>query len=520
MIRQIIISICFICFIPNFNWAQEIELLRSEIDAKTYDYLYFIPLKTNSLITVQHFSKAGNSSNQWELRLYSYNFKKKDSKIINTTSGYELIEYYDDEDSIFYAFFGGEGNSNRFEVIKYNYLNGKISQSKTYNDQRISYEKFDIINNIQFISGLKSPSVGAYIGQLFYTLTLVPIINGSKVFDVQPSVLIKFPDDKSKNIILDLKGESEILSSKIDKKSGNYGLVIRNTLKRKTTFHYYEIDQLGDLKYHNILEKLGVNNLLTGQLVDAKDASFSFIGTYNEDPHKRSDKGSNAIGMYVSKILDGKESMVKFHSFSDFKNAPQALDFHNRKRFEDSQRKGDTLDFGFKLLVHENVLQFDSSYVVLAERYSPEYHYETSNNIYGSIYNEQIFDGFRFSYAFAVAFDSDGNLLWDNIFSISDIISYNLEENVIVYFDGNTQVLLYYFDGKIVSKVISGNEIVYRKDESEVQTVGDNERIVYENYGKIYHWYGPYFLLTGYQIVANDRAEKRKVYFFVKIKFD
>jgi len=41
-----------------------------------------------------------------------------------------------------------------------------------------------------------------------------------------------------------------------------------------------------------------------------------------------------------------------------------------------------------------------------------------------------------------------------------------------------------------------------------------------ENYGKIYHWYGQYFLLTGFQIVLNKMGEKRKVYFLLKLKFD
>ena len=102
---------------------------------------------------------------------------------------------------------------------------------------------------------------------------------------------------------------------------------------------------------------------------------------------------------------------------------------------------------------------------------------------------------------------------------MSNIISYNLDENVIVYFDGTTEVFLYYFDGKIFSKVISGNEIVYREEETEVRTVNNNEEVLYENYGKIYHWYGPYFLLTGYQVVVDSRAKKRKVYFFLKLKF-
>jgi hypothetical protein len=507
-----------ILFFPPKLSAQDSQLLRNEIDAKTYDYLYFIPIDAKGLITIQHKIRSSDKQDEWILEHFNTNMKPFITHGFSLTSGYKLLEYFDDEDSLFYAFFGSSTGSYRFEVIRYNYISQKISVTKKYNKQNASYDFFDVLENNQFVAGIQNPKTIDNIGQLFYSLTIVPIFTGSKIYSSPPTLLV-FNEVGTKSMVFDLKGESEIFATQVNKKSKTYAIIVRNRYKHKTSFHYYEFDSKGIEKSHIQLLDLAKRNLLMGKLVSQSDSSFSLIGTYNDDTKMRLDKNSLSSGIYVSKIRGNQEIMVQFHPFSSFKNAKQALDFRLRKKLEESKRVGEAIDFGFKLLVHDEIFQVDSSYIVLAESYYPEFHHETFQNMYGSMYSEQVFDGYRFSHSIAAAFNQNGQLLWDNVFTINDIISYNIDENVVVYFDENMQVLLYYFDGKIYSQVINGNEILFRKEETEVETVKKNETILYENYGHIYHWYGSYFLLTGYQIIADNKDQKRKVFFFVKLKF-
>jgi hypothetical protein len=504
----------------SFSEVKAQELLRGEIDSKEYDYLYFIPIRENGLISIQHKNHFSGSTEGWLLSHYATSLKQKHQLSFETRSAYTLLDYFDDQDSLVYAFFGATGANGRIEVVRFNYKSGSLRKSQIVNTKHISYDYFNILGQNHFIAGVKNPSAGASFGQFFYTLTLVPIINGSKVYSVPPTLLIhNFKTKESSQKMIDLKGVSGILSTQTNPSAGIYGMVIRNRWKRRTTLHYYEYGADGAEQHKLQLFKLASKNILTGNLISTNDSAFLFMGTYNGDPKKRIHVNSIATGMFISKIKNGKVLWVKFHPFSSFNNAKRALDFRNRKRIEKQDRRGDPTNFGFKLLVHEDVLQQDSSYIIIAESYYPEYHYESYYNVYGSMYSEQIFDGYRFSNSIVAAFGKNGELIWDNNFAIEDILTYNLDENLIVYFDGESQVLLYYTEGYIKSKIISGNEMVFAEEKTEVQTVHEKERVVFENYGKIYHWYGPYFILSGYQVVSDIRGKRRKVFFFLKIQF-
>ena len=516
------LNILFTVVFLSFSFAvssQGGRLLRQEIDAADYDFLYFIPLEERGLLTLQHSVHFKSGNDFWEINRYSKHLKLLDKTKFTTGPGHMLIEYDDDGDSLFYGFFAEKEGSRKYEIIKYNYLSGKLSKITGAGESRTVCKHFDVVGKTGFVAGIKEASAGAYFLQTLYSITLIPAFTGSKVYDIQPQIFYNSTSGKSGKITLELKGESVIFATGANPKTRAYSLIIKNIYKRKSTLYYYEFDENGKKIRQTVLPRLNERNLLSGQLILTGDSSLAFVGTYNNDKRHSFSTNVQTTGIFVSTLKEGKESIVKFHPFSEFTNAKKALDFRTLQRFENSKRKGENIDLGFNLLMHNDIINIDSVHLLIAESYYPEYHYETYSNFYGSMYSDQIFDGYRFNYAFAAAFNDAGDLLWDNTFKMSNIISYNLDENVIVYFDGTTEVFLYYFDGKIYSKVISGNEIVYREEETEVRTVNNNEEVLYENYGKIYHWYGPYFLLTGYQVVVDSRAKKRKVYFFLKLKF-
>lgn len=511
----------FLTVVVERAFPQSNRLLRGEINAKDYDFLYFIPVGENGLITLVHYAKFRSSHDFWRINLYSENLNLLHQRDFQTGPGHKLIEYNDDKDSILYAFFAEKGGSSKYEVLKYNYKKDKIKITVAQGDAGSSYEHFDVLGKAYFVAGIKNPSALAYFGQVLFSFTIVPLFTGAKIYKAYPKIFYN-KGDEHKNINLNLKGESMIMASKTNKASGLYSLIVKNFYKNKSSLHYYEFDEEGQMVRHNTLKNLDTKNLLSGELITINDTLFSFVGTYNDDRKHRLTSQKEATGIFVSTIYKGRELLCKFHPFYTFTNAKKALDYFNRKRYEENKRKGHNMILGFNLLMHQDIIKTDSLYLLLAESYYPEYHYETYSNFYGSFYNDQIFDGFRFSNAFATAFDKEGNLVWDNTFDISEIISYNRDENVVAYYDKSdkTVVLLYYFNGFIYSQVIKGNEVLYRKDRTEVRTVNEHENVLYENYGKIYHWYGPYFLLTGYQVVADSHGKKRKVYFFLKIGFE
>ena len=470
---------------------------------------------------MQHLTKFNGSNDSWEFHVYSNTLHHILSKDFNVGSGHKLIEYHDDGDSFIYCFFAEDGGSRKYEILKFNYKNGDISKYSASGDRLTSFQNYDVLGNATFVAGIQNPSSFQYLGQAIFTLTLVPIIWGTKIYNLKPHIFYSnIVSNKSLDIVPILKGESEILCTKNNNLKNTYAIIIKTLKGRKTNLNYFEYDESGKEIKSSHLTLLNEKNIISGQLIVNRDSNFTFVGTYNQNNRRRSNLANSATGIFVSSLKNGNEEYVKFHPFADFKNAKLGLNFRDRKKFENSKRNGEKIDLDFKLLLHKDIINIDSVHILLAESFFPEYHYETFNNFYGSMYSNQVFDGYRFTSAITAAFDDNGDLLWDNIFEINNIISYSLDENVIVYYDGITQVMLYYLDGKIYSKVIKGNDILYRKEATEVSTVNNDEKVLLENYGKIYHWYGQYFLLTGFQIVLNKMGEKRKVYFLLKLKFD
>jgi len=156
---------------------------------------------------------------------------------------------------------------------------------------------------------------------------------------------------------------------------------------------------------------------------------------------------------------------------------------------------------------------------LVAEAYFPVYHYETMYDGRGYMYQTEVFDGYQITNGLAAAFDGKGNLVWDNYIQVSGVQTYYLEETVDVYNDGETQVFMYYQNEKIYSKVTQENETVFKKEATELPTVISGENVIAEDNGKITHWSGAYFLISGYQKVYGSNGKTRKVFFITGVAF-
>jgi len=179
-------------FPQNAN-CQSGDLLRGEIDARTFDFMYFVPVESGNLITIQHLNKPDKSSNNWQINQYASNFKMMKTQGFKTPNDYKILDYYQDKDSLLHFFFGNSTSANQFIYLKYNYINSKYSSSITNSNPRVDYEFFQVLDQNQFIAGVKNPSVAANFGQFFYYFTIFPMITGSKVYSVPP--VLSYRDD-------------------------------------------------------------------------------------------------------------------------------------------------------------------------------------------------------------------------------------------------------------------------------------------------------------------------------------
>jgi len=77
-------------------------------------------------------------------------------------------------------------------------------------------------------------------------------------------------------------------------------------------------------------------------------------------------------------------------------------------------KSGKEYDYAYNLLVHD-IVNRNGKYILVVEAFHPEYHTEQSfvYNYYGQPFNNTVtvFDGYRYSNAIVLAFDSTGNAI-------------------------------------------------------------------------------------------------------------
>ncbi len=274
-------------------------------------------------------------------------------------------------------------------------------------------------------------------------------------------------------------------------------------------------------------------------LIDGKTTSFGngvqyMAGTYSKKASLYS------RGIYVSKFTNGSQQFIKSYNYADLKNffkfRGEKAARRVQKRISKKKAKGKEPKFEYRLYIHSIVQRGDIN-ILIAEAYYAQYSSGTTNystygrggysNPYYGIPGRRGFLGYKFTHAVLMAFDSRGNMIWDNSFKTNDITTYNLEESVAVNVQDDRAVIMYLDDDLLKSKVVEGDEVVEGKTYNQVKLLypGDVVRGSSETKG-IESWYDNYLYSYGIQRVTNKLLpnsspdQKRKVFYLNKIQFD
>jgi hypothetical protein len=188
-----------------------------------------------------------------------------------------------------------------------------------------------------------------------------------------------------------------------------------------------------------------------------------------------------------------------------------------------SSEKDKTLNL--RLIAHDLVLN-NGQLIISSEAYSPEYHTNTqmTYDYYGRAFptSYQIFDGFRYSHAFIAGFDSSGNMVWNNGMEMRDILTKYLNRKLNCLFENGEIVLYYNANNKIAFKTIEGSTIIDQTAYTAMTQKRGSDQHLNEYLGTIEHWYGDYYIATGYQTIRNNTIEtnKRHVFYLSKMAFE
>ncbi|HET8859035.1 hypothetical protein [Marivirga sp.] len=277
-------------------------------------------------------------------------------------------------------------------------------------------------------------------------------------------------------------------------------------------------------------EELAAKNdfsLTDGRIVNSSDGGNLLAGTYSVRRRTETSRG-----IYVADLEKSLEEQIQYYNYAELDNFFNYMKERRKnrikKRIARKKVKGRKLRFSYRLFV-QDIIKQNNQNILIGEAYYPTY----SNSSSGfSFYNydpfmsrntDQVFDGYKYTHAVIVAFDDNGNLLWDNSFEIKDLKSFQLEEHVQLAFLDQQIVMLYLFDQKLQIKIIEGDEIVEGKYSEELKLMYENDEMRGndENLEGLEKWYGNNFYAFGVNKVKNLRDEdiklNRKVFFINKI---
>lgn len=284
-----------------------------------------------------------------------------------------------------------------------------------------------------------------------------------------------------------------------------------------------------------MLENYNLNPKEKTSLIDARNVSIDvnndiIAGTYSGKNIKYS------RGIFLAYIDEEGENVINYYNYGELENFFSYMKARREKRVKERiQRKkikGKKMKFNYRLLVHD-IVPFENHYILLGEAYYPKYNnYNTYGGFYSyypnsySGYNRYYFDGYQYTHAVVIGFDSEGKLLWDNSFEINDAMSYNLKQFVHVDPRRDKIVLLYNYENIIRTKLIEGDEVIEGKSFNDISLKFQDDEVKNNEseYGGLEKWYNNRFYAYGVQKIKNmkDVGVKlnRKVFFINKIIYN
>ncbi|MCE2996989.1 MAG: hypothetical protein ACK5RG_17135 [Cyclobacteriaceae bacterium] len=351
-------------------------------------------------------------------------------------------------------------------------------------------------------------------------------------FNYRPLVLhYSFQTNKAKVLPGFFNEPGELTQMKITP-DGSIDVIVssKNYEKRKSLWiRNYNAE--GDLIKSTVLESRDKKNLIFGRSIKMPNNEQVVAGVYGKN-------SEYSRGIFVAAINPVGEYTIRYYNFADLQNFFRYLKAKQekriKKRIERRRVKGKSTRFSYRLLVQE-LIPYQDQFVLLGEAFYPNYVYRQSgfnNNGFGRggfanyapYRNDAIFDGYQYTHAIVIGFDSNGKVKWDNSFEINDVKSFQLEQFVKIAPGKDNIGLLYLFENLIRTKVIRNNEVLEGKTADELKIFSD-EGIVTREDAKTSHldyWYGNTLFASGVQTVRKSKDGSlpfKKVFFINKIRY-
>ncbi len=325
------------------------------------------------------------------------------------------------------------------------------------------------------------------------------------------------------------------------------------TKKRRNVVVLKEITDLGRVVEQKIIEPKKGYTFINGKSFQLNADKQVIIGNYGTGTTTNGLPVSQ--GIYIINDLEKRETQqqIAYYSFTEFNSFFNFLGTKRQAKIEkQAQRKknkGSELRLDYKLLIHDLILN-DDGFLLVADVFRPIIRTNNFNTFggpfpMGRFYNpfmmspffysryammnswawypwngrsDTMIEGFEYTHAFMVAFDTQGNIKWDNSIVYDEVSSYDLQEKISVAETKNTFYAAYTDQSRLSVAVINGNGQIQDKETMVIRK--ENENIKETEFSDASYWFGNNFLYWGYQKIKSADDGKRRVFFISKVPFE
>jgi len=342
-----------------------------------------------------------------------------------------------------------------------------------------------------------------------------PLIITYNVNEKKPKVLPGFYENRN-----------EILDVIIDDKEQMFTVVLREKMITRQYTTRAKTFTADGLLVQDILVEPGDRR----NLIDASSTTFDNGIQLMAGAHsKRSTSYSK--GLYLAKFVNGRQQFIKYHQYADLENFFGYLNSKReqriKKRIEKRKSLGKKNRFNYRLVVHDIMEREDGVKIMVGEAYYPRYsNASTYTNPYYASRNGTGFLGFKYTHAIVVAFDANGEILWDHSFKIRDVLTYSLDKFIAVNAYNDEILLMYLEENEIRSKIVAENEVIEGQTFTPVRLNDASEEVRSRDpeIEALEPWHDDSFYAYGIHSVAKSQGSvfnsSRKVFYINKIQYD
>jgi hypothetical protein len=474
------------------NTAQFILPIPNEVQ----DVHVIYAAKNGIVLWVNNFNKFGDAQSAGSLIHLDTALTVYWEKPFLVPLGYTLLGWDHSVDQVQLLFSRKQYEKELFSVFKIDLNTGSSKEQKLSTVFPIEVTHFEALNDFILLGGTTN----------------------------HKPVVVTFNKSNNPQVVPGIYGnENEIVNISIDDLSGIFSVIMAEKNRTKNlglTIYGYSRENQQLFKNKGVATR--GRNLLNGTVIAPLENSRYLAGSFSNNGTRMSK------GLFISKFTGDQLSFLKYYEFAYFEHFFEFMGLGQmqklKERIKRKTEEGKKINLNYRVIIHE-MIQNKEQLILSGEVYYPQHTdvqtFIPSSNTDHIPYSNS---GFNSTHAFAVAFDEEGNMLWDHSFPMQDMFFMSLEKKA-EFLSVSNRIEVYTLNKNMIrARIFKGQEIVEHELEILVSLGVDSDKWMWKNpeIESVVSWYDQFILALGRQKIlssSNMNSSLKEIFYLNKIHY-